>query len=399
MTWTTAADIRAQVLRLWEKGALLSVLIDDEPRFPLQLRLKRPTSAELSSAFAEVQDWAKALAQASKGRYRIEYRTVRHRVIGENNVPREIWLDTLDDALAIIGKQHDADKFAAILGETTQRFPQLVPWLARYPLKTLAKSDDWPHLLDVVAWVRAHPQPNIYLRQVDIPGVHSKFIEGHRTTLGQLLDRVLAPDHIDDTTTRGGKEFNRRFGFRDKPPLVRFRVIDDALAIFAPGTEQDITIPASTLAALTRKPQRVFITENETNFLAFPPVPQSIVIFGGGYGFEMLSDIPWLADCDIHYWGDIDTHGFVILDQLRHRLPHAQSLFMDRATLLQHRDYWHHESTPTSRPLSHLTPDETALYDDLRNNRLGKHLRLEQERVRFSWIQEHLPGKSADTIT
>ena len=31
----------------------------------------------------------------------------------------------------------------------------------------------------------------------------------------------------------------------------------------------------------------------------------------------------WLADCDLHYWGDLDTHGFAMLDRLRSMFPSA----------------------------------------------------------------------------
>ena len=59
---------------------------------------------------------------------------------------------------------------------------------------------------------------------------------------------------------------------------------------------------------------------------------------------------------------------------------------MDRATLLAFEMHWGTETKPTLRNLSRLTPEEQALYDDLRDNRLGKHVRLEQERIGFDWV-------------
>jgi hypothetical protein len=40
--------------------------------------------------------------------------------------------------------------------------------------------------------------------------------------------------------------------------------------------------------------------------------------------------------------------------------------------------------------LSRLNTEERALYDDLRDNRLGKNLRLEQERIGFGWVEKAL---------
>ncbi|NTU43620.1 MAG: hypothetical protein HGA78_11355, partial [Nitrospirales bacterium] len=43
-----------------------------------------------------------------------------------------------------------------------------------------------------------------------------------------------------------------------------------------------------------------------------------------------------------------------------------------------------------TRDLSRLTPDEQELYDDVRNNRIGRAVRLEQERIGFTWVMTAL---------
>ncbi len=40
--------------------------------------------------------------------------------------------------------------------------------------------------------------------------------------------------------------------------------------------------------------------------------------------------------------------------------------------------------------LARLNREERALYDDLRDNRIRKNLRLEQERIGFSWVESAL---------
>jgi len=64
---------------------------------------------------------------------------------------------------------------------------------------------------------------------------------------------------------------------------------------------------------------------------------------------------------------------------------------MDRDTLLAHRDRWVTEATPTAARLSRLTVDEEALYHDLITDRLGRRVRLEQERIDWAWVAERLP--------
>jgi hypothetical protein len=135
---------------------------------------------------------------------------------------------------------------------------------------------------------------------------------------------------------------------------------------------------------------RVFITENDVNGLAFPATRGSLVIFGLGYGLERLAEVHWLNDKAIFYWGDLDTHGFAILDHLRSRLPHARSLLMDRETLLVHREFWGTEEGRAAFAPTLLNPDEQSLYDDLLNDRVGKSVRLEQERIGFRWLERAL---------
>ncbi|WP_086857067.1 Wadjet anti-phage system protein JetD domain-containing protein [Amycolatopsis lexingtonensis] len=40
------------------------------------------------------------------------------------------------------------------------------------------------------------------------------------------------------------------------------------------------------------------------------------------------------------YWGDIDTHGFAILNRVRRSFECTGSMLMDRATLLAHEGQW-----------------------------------------------------------
>ena len=74
---------------------------------------------------------------------------------------------------------------------------------------------------------------------------------------------------------------------------------------------------------------------------------------------------------------------FTILDELRSHFPAVQSLLMDRATTLSAKALWTEEAMSLKRDLPRLTPDEEALYKDMHRQRLGKNLRLEQERTPF----------------
>ena len=387
MSWTNRGELRAQLQRTWDRGKLLAETVTGESSFPRRLTLKAPTSAQMADDFDAVRAWIADLRALPN--YRIEMCERRHRVLGVNQVPSAVWVDSLDDALAILGKRCEFERFSALVEHTRTRRPELLDWMARKPHKALALADEWDHLLDIIDWLAAHPRPGIYLRQVDIPGVHSKFIEVHRSVLVQWLDLVLPPEVIN-TSARGVSGFARRYGFLDKPQRIRLRGLDPTHPLFDGLVDADITLDADSFTRLQPSVSQVFITENEINFLAFPRVDDSLLVFGAGYGFEVLAQVDWLENCQVYYWGDIDTHGFAILDQLRAHVPHTRSLLMDRVTLLAFEDQWGIEETQTQRDLPRLDADECALYDDLRDNRIRSNLRLEQERIAFSWVEDAL---------
>jgi len=394
MSWSDGPGLKAQLARLWERGEILREALSGSSRFPLRLTLKVPGSADITHSFDRVRAWASGLS--AQDHVRLEWQQTRHRVQGAQGLPASAWVDRVEDAVHWLGKRREWDRFCALVSETRQTRPVLLPWLEKRPLQALELAQAWTQLLALVGWFAHHPRPGIYLRQVDLPGVHSKFIEAHRGVLAELLDLALPDDAVNVEAT-GLSQFASRYGLLDKPTRIRFRVLDPAVVLIAGSDCPDVTLDAGSFSRLQLAVRRVFITENETNFLAFPQVNNAIVVFGAGYGWESLARSQWLNDCALVYWGDIDTHGFAILNQLRGHFAHVVSLLMDRETLLAHETHWGSEDKPLLVDLPRLTAQERALYDDLRDNRIRKGLRLEQERIGYGWVQHRLQDFLSET--
>ena len=387
--WTGPGDIVDQLRRLWDRGALLAKPLGGENLFPMQVRLKRPGPRDLAEHFDEVRAWISELEENSRPRrgsgYEIVWAEINHRQLGRNRIPAAVFIPAEDDALRLLGKSGEAEVFKRLAQASIAAFPPLRDWILRKPLALLQHADEWERILAVLAWFRNHPQSGLYLRQIDIPGIGTKFIEMRKGLLQELLDAVFPRSQEAQSTP--GLSFERRYGLRSKPAIVRFRVLDPRLAICG---LTDLAVPAQEFAALRIPAARVFITENEINGLCFPQMESSIVIFALGYGVEILRNVPWLASRDITYWGDIDTHGFAILGRLRGFLPEARSMLMDRGTLLAHREFWTVEDAPYGNMPEGLTCAERDLFEELRCNRLGGGVRLEQERVGYGWLMEAL---------
>ena len=205
MKWSTPPELRQQVQRWWNKGEILG-----NPAFPKRLTLKTPTATELRDHFEAVRMWSQQLRDMPY--IRLEIRDFRHQVFGQNTLPDAAWIDDVASAIALIGKQREARIFGQIFALTAARQPKLLTWLNKRSLRALELADSWEKQLAVVDWLLAHPRPAIHLRQMDISGVHSKFVEANRSVLGELLDLVLPAEAIDNAAT-GSSQFNRRYGF------------------------------------------------------------------------------------------------------------------------------------------------------------------------------------------
>lgn len=386
--WSGPDDIAAGVRQLWDSGTILRARLEGSSIFPLELRLRQPGGAEIGQAFEAARAWIGALVgmdrEARGFGYELVWRDINHRQLGRNRIPVAARIPSEEDALRLIGRGADLRRFDRLAGMTLEAFPILRPWLLRQPLKPLAYADAWEAVLAVLRWFRAHPRPGIYLRQLDIEGVDTKFIESHKALFTELLDEIMPPETIL-ASANGARQFESRFGLSTKPALIRFRLLDPDYYI---GGLSDLSIPVAHFAALETRVERIFVTENEVNALAFPPVRSSMVVFGGGYAIDRLAQAGWLSSREVLYWGDIDTHGFAILDRLRSHIPHVRSILMDRATLDAHRFLWGAENVATryTGELGRLTEEEGQLFVELRDNVHAANLRMEQERIPYAWV-------------
>ena len=387
--------IKEKAMKIWQSGRILSAWLTGESLFPLDIPFRKTTAREALERFSEVRQWVNRLRGGSKEKkgfgYSMEFTGVNHRQLGTQQFPSRIWFETAEDFLRFIGKQRDFERFRTLARQSLTEQPALDEWLAQRPLKVLEHHHVWTQLLAVCRYLQSNPLPRRYIREIDIPGVDSKFIEQNKSLLRELLDTILSADAIHSgVTTLSGHGFERRFGFRYDEPQVRFRHLDADLA--GAWGVSDISVPLTQFLTLSIPCDRVIITENKINGLSFPSLRKAIVVFGLGYGISTLRDVEWFNGREIFYWGDIDTHGFSILSQFRGYFPHVKALLMDRKTLEEFRHLWGREDDDKryTAELPNLEEPEQQLYLDLTSNFLGDNIRLEQERIAFGWLRQRL---------
>lgn len=380
--WTTPEDVETKVRRRWKSGALLRAHGLDEPFEPIAMPLRRPSSAELAERLDDARRWAATIATASDGgrRFDVENTSVGGRAIGRSTIPGRVIVRSFDQAWQLLGVREEVRRYDRVLSASAG-LGEVRQWVLAHPIRAAGLADDWPSILAARDWLEWHRGSGLYLRQVDAPGVDTKLIERHRGVLAALLD---APSSVT--------EFAQSLGYAVKPARVRMR-FDPALL----GMPAELTEAEFRLDELTRMdvdPSHALIVENEISYLSVPVPHRGVVLYGKGYDAAGPASLDWLRPASerdaVTYWGDIDTHGFRILDRVRARLPGVRSILMDRDTLLRHEERWGHEATPSNAPLPRLTRDEAALYADLVSNRHGPSIRLEQERIDWAWLMPRL---------
>ena len=318
--------------------------------------------------------WTEAV---SRGPLRVDYKQVGGRHFGTNTLPVRAWLDSYSDAWALLGVRSEVWRLEEMAGAASG------DWVRSHPMRALRLADEWDKLLAVVGWIAEHQRPGMYLRQIDAPGVDTKFIERHRGVLVELLDRRLGPGRVDEAA----RDFAIRYGFARKPDYVRFRCPFRGLS--------EASVRVDELGSVPPGVSRVYVVENEITYLAFPLPEKAMVIWGRGYAVDALAPLRWLGETDVVYWGDIDTHGFAILSRLRAMFPGVRSMLMDRETLLAHRSQWVREPSPVIAVLDGLTAEEAALHTDLAGGVYGDRVRLEQERVGFGAVERAIRLRQA----
>jgi hypothetical protein len=375
--WTTPSDIAAKVHRRWDDGSLLRSYADGAEFAPIDVVVRGPRASEVGDDLRAVQDWVAGLDAGGRGgaRYDLEWTTIGGRIIGHNRVPSGAVVSSFAQAWALLGVATEVRLFDEVLALSSDH-PAVRSWVVANPLRGISAHAEMPRLVAAFAWLDDNRHSSRYLREICAPGVDTKFAERHRPALAAMLG-----------VPSSAAGFASALGLRSKPELVRLRV---APSLGLPEPLSEIAVRVDEFDALALAPLRVLVIENEVTYLSVPVPEDGVVLWGKGFDVDRVGRLPWPSGVEIDYWGDIDTHGFAILDRLRAWLPQVRSVMMDRDTLMVHRDRWVTEERPAASALTRLTRAEQGLHVDLVEGRLGDRVRLEQERIDWPWVIERL---------
>lgn len=355
--------------KAWLKG---------EGAFPLRLPLGTLTEAQFLERPAAVREWHDAWAHwGSPGLVTWEDRKWPR--AGAHRLPGSLTLDT-PQALAEVAGKADEWRLALIRLNALAKLggADLGEYARFYGLALRYSPEEWNQLMRCLNYFMTTPAPGLYVRQLPIKGVDTKWIGDHQTDLVQLLRQLKGKGSDADFYDVTGV---RRPAFR-----VRARLLCPDLREQIGGL-RDFEIPLEELATWTLRPTRLIIVENLESGLALEDVPGCLAIIGMGNAATELGKVSWLADIPGLYWGDIDTYGLAIYGRLRVLLPKLQPVLMDQATLLEHEPLWGREETQHAQ-VDTLDGEQQALFERLTGPGPTQFARLEQERLPWAYVEQ-----------
>lgn len=358
------------------------------PFFPRNIRFAKVKPAQITTRFEEIHQGLvrlKANSKAERGSgYSVVWEEINNRTIGKNQFPVSIQVEEKADYLALLSTElrdhYEQFERASTLLHTT--LPQLDNWTFAHAKKVGDYGSDWPGLLAVCNWfLHRYERDKYYIRELPV-AVPTKFVERHKSILSELLTELLPAERINQKFV-GNRDhnFEKRFGLKYDETLIRLRFLDSSLS---QGID-DLAIRHTAFTHHAFEGDTVVITENKMNFLTLPSLPQTIALWGGGFQVHLLKEAQWLNSRAIYYWGDLDTHGLLLLSQLRLLFPRVESLMMDQETF--DRFYTGDQAPPIVQVNTDgLHKEELRLFHRLKKG----NLRLEQEKIPQWYAEQQL---------
>jgi len=374
------SELRERARRLFERRAR-EWAVGELDSARLSLATRPPTEAALRAGFdgpGWVRQWRDAERTlpvtvrwverrwASFGRQAVPIRVEASGPVSIAELAKELarwrrWSDRAETLRTRIGAQA-AD-------------PGLVDATIRSRIRAIGELPpaDATTLTEVVDWLVRNPVSGRRVRELPIRGIDTKWLERHRGPVEALVEAATGQEGL---------------GLAEPATVARLRFLDPSMAV---SGLSDLSAPIEELSTLIVASRGVLVVENLQTFLALPELPGVVALYGGGNRAAVLDRtlgmLPWARSSRVFYWGDLDSHGFAILDRARRTGLDVRSVLMDVDTLLAHRDLAVPEPQPFTGALTALTPAES---DALALLREQGWLRLEQERIPWEHARARL---------
>lgn len=287
--------------------------------FPLPVRFGLPSpSSSLGQLRREIEELWQGSYEFKGYGYRIEFEQRRMRLHGDQRMPVRVWFENEDDFLRFVAQTDAFCRLQEDIRGVVTESPQVEPWIRENGWKLVAGLDpgDGRALGLALSALQRRPKPNCFAREIALAGISGKFIENNLHLIATILRDIGSPAWIE------GADYHSQLGLRTAPRMLRLMLLD--------GRREDFGVPHN---HFIRPPEvnNVLVVENLRSFLTLPNCSGTLAVFGEGRASKTLTEIGWLSEARLFYWGDLDPYGFSILAGLRGSFSGVQSVLMDHA--------------------------------------------------------------------
>ena len=290
--------------------------------------------------------------------------------------------------LNFIKKTKDFNDFSNNIDYIRSNLIILKDWIIKNPQKINENNNKWIDIIKVIKYFLFNSKSNLYSKELPIQ-ISSKFIENNKKIIDEILQFINIKE--DNAFNFNWNSFEERYSLKTKPSFIRFRYLDNEILTNYLWIKIDDTyLKVKDFEYITINCERVYIIENEINYLTFPYIKKWIVIWWKWFNIFLLKNTKWLENKKIFYFWDLDSHWFKILSICRKYFPQTKSIFMNKQTYEKFSEFnikwkilWKEESKNLK---NYLTNEEFELFSYFNKN----NLRLEQENISHDFIKEHL---------
>lgn len=356
----------------------LKKVIADLPFEIIELRggKNRPeTTRQLAEDIKQFQQFEKRDGK-SKG-WTISWEEWNSKKLGRQKWPSKITIETEEDFLFLVNKEDESKIFKNQLDELIGWRKGIREFLFARPQSVMQYKLVWKNLIVVVDYLLGNDVSGLYIRSIPVP-VHTKFIEQYKSFIFELIKHFKSDIISDDNFT-----FEQVFGLKSKQHVFNMRWLDKELATKYMQGHEVFGLSTEGLNKVNWQINEIWLVENETNLYLLPERESTLVIFSKGHALTQLFNLPLLSSSKLFYWGDLDEHGFIMLNTFKRHYKHTLSIFMDRFTVEYHKkEILQQPEKYKTISLEFLTSEEDYAFQKLRE----ENGRIEQEKLNQEFV-------------
>lgn len=409
--------------------------LDGAGEWPLSLSLERPKRAAVVRDIAAVKSWSSQWRSWIDARGPSDPQVTLEELtwpgLGAQTFVARVAFADAGTVARFAGESRAWDLACRRRDQLIGQWPQLAAaGLGSFyaDLSTMAHAD-FERLVALMQWLDANPRSGLYVRQLPVFGVDTKWVDRARrglvTRLVLRMRGVVVAQGDEDVPTVPGEcskglneggivdaqerqpsvdgapslqlagsgnstlGFHAVCGLRAAPTRIRLVVLCPLLRGQLGGL-RDVEAPIEEVARLPLKPRAALIVENLETAHSLEDFEGGVAIARLGNAVGLLKDLPWLHGIPVLYWGDLDTYGFSILALARTVLEsvgcRVDAAMMDLATIERHMQLAVVEPIQAAGVVrQRLTEAEWAAYESLLAQRWGVNVRIEQERIPWNF--------------